>query len=87
MARQRSPAWSQNRLLIGEQRKRPIDAQNGAFDPGCVKTAEAPKPREWLSEIAQNRPRSEIAIALIVIRGELSSINFPYNPIFTRQDP
>jgi hypothetical protein len=35
-----------------------------AYDPRCVKTAEAPKPREWLSEIAQNRPRSEIAIAL-----------------------
>jgi serine/tyrosine/threonine adenylyltransferase len=25
-----------------------------SYDPGCVRTPEAPKPREWLSEIAQN---------------------------------
>jgi len=24
--------------------------------PGCVKTSEVPKPREWFSEIAQTRP-------------------------------
>jgi hypothetical protein len=58
-----------------------------AYDPGCVKTAEAPKPREWLSEIAQSRPRSEIAIAPIVVRGEISSINFPCRCVFTQPRP
>jgi hypothetical protein len=56
-------------------------------DPGCVKTPEAPKPREWLSEIAQIRPRSEIVIALVVIRGEISSINFPFRRVFTQPRP
>jgi hypothetical protein len=36
------------------------------LDPGWVKTPEAPKPSEWLSEIAQNRLRSEIVISPIV---------------------
>jgi hypothetical protein len=56
------------------------------YGPGCVKTAEAPRPRERLSEIAQNR-RAEIAIALIVIQGEISSINFPCRRVFAQPRP
>jgi hypothetical protein len=33
-----------------------------AYDAGCVKTPQARKPGEWVSQIAQIRPRSEIVI-------------------------
>src|SRR5215469_4829326 len=56
-------------------------------DPGCVKTLEARKPGEWLSQIAQIRPRSEIVIAPIAIQGEICPINFPAPAFLHGQDP
>jgi hypothetical protein len=49
-----------------------LDPLTTVYDPVCIKTPEAPKLGEWLAEITQNRPRSEIVVVLIVIRGEIS---------------
>jgi hypothetical protein len=57
------------------------------LDPDCVKSPKAPKSGEWLSGIAQNRPRSEIVITLIMIRGEIFSINFPRRSVSTQPRP
>src|SRR5262245_5290343 len=45
------------------------------IDPGCVKTPKVRKPGEWLSQIAQIRPCSEIVIAPIAIQGEICPID------------
>jgi hypothetical protein len=47
-----------------------------AYDTGCVKT---PRLQSYKNDfqIVQNRPRSEIVIVLISIRGEIYLINSP----------
>jgi hypothetical protein len=57
------------------------------YDPGSVKTPQAPKPGKWLSQIAQNWPCSEIVIALIAIQGEICSNNFLRRRLLHSQDP
>jgi hypothetical protein len=57
------------------------------YDPGCVKTPEAPKPGEIFSQIARNPPRSETVIALIAIRKDSRSFNFPRRRVFTQPRP
>jgi hypothetical protein len=54
------------------------------FDPGCVKTLESQKRGEWISQINQDWPRSEILVALIVSQGEISSIDFLRRRVFTQ---
>ena len=57
------------------------------FDPGCVKTIQAPNPGERFSQIARNLPRSETVVALIAIRRDSCSINFPRHRLFTQPRP
>src|SRR5215472_596453 len=53
-------------------------------DPGCVKTPETRKPGEMFSQIARNLPRSETVVALMAIRKDGCSINFPRRRVFTQ---
>jgi hypothetical protein len=61
--------------------------QRSGIDPGCVKTIRAPKPGERFSQIARNLPRSETVVALIAIRRDSCSINFPRRGLFTQPRP
>src|SRR5215813_8741202 len=58
-----------------------------AYDPGCVKTIQTPNPGERFSQIARNPPHSEIVSALIAIRRDSCSINFPRSRLFTQPRP
>jgi hypothetical protein len=54
-------------------------------DPDRLKTPQAPKRGEWISQINQDWRRSETVIALNAIRGEIYSINF--SAFLHSQDP
>jgi hypothetical protein len=74
---------------VGRVAERWIDILTirAAVDPGCVKTPECQKRGEWISQINQDWPRSEIVIALNTIRREICLSNFDVADFLHTQDP
>jgi hypothetical protein len=56
------------------------------FEPGCMKLFKL-ETQERFSQIARNLPRSETVVALVAIRRDSCSINFPAKAFSHSQDP
>jgi hypothetical protein len=68
-------------------RPRRFDPLTTVYDPGCIKTPESQKRGEWISQINQDWPRSEIVTVVIAVRRDSCSINFPRAAFLHSQDP
>jgi hypothetical protein len=71
----------------GEPAALAAEVRGSPNDPRCVKTPETRKPGETFSQITRNLPRSETVVALMVIRKDSCSINFPRRRVFTQPRP